>query len=298
MSWYNGSFPVSYSFTVANMPAINAGMQVQLWLVPLNSVSSNDVSNPYGDDDIDSNATNALALVINDTLTGTNNNYGETLLYKTNAPGASLNPGAAAPVVNLATNFSTTVQNASSGNGTWTLVFTDNSDGYITGPGLSQVPFSMSPSDAALFNSPMVAYFGIQPNGLLAIGDFVDFLNITINNGANSINDNFAAGTGLGNWTTVGGIAYSNGVWQVPPGSAYWIDWTTPADGFDVEVNSSLSTAADNNWINPAYYDSDYATNLVEIVEGGNIWTLLSTNDLPETTNAFFRLHNPPNYIP
>jgi hypothetical protein len=294
-SWYNGSFPVSYSFTLTNMPAITAGMQVQIWLIPLNSIPSTDTTAPYNDTSVDSTATNAFALVINNTLTGTNNNYGATVLYKTNAPGVSLNPGAAIPVVNLATNFSATVFSAASGNGTWTLTFTDNTHGSVTGPGLSPVFFTMAAGDAALFASPLVAYFGIQPNGTLAVGNSVDFLKIAIANGSGNINDDFTQDSSLNPVWNVVGTANVGGVWLAPQGSAYWINWTTPANGFDVEVNSSLTDT--DNWINPASYVGYEPGPLTETLEATKIWTLISTDELPPgATNAFFRLHKPANY--
>lgn len=293
-SWYNGSFPVSYSFTVANAPALSAGMQMQIWLVPLNGATAADNSNPYNDDDIDSTSTNVMALVINNSLS-TNNNYGETLLYKVGAPGVSLNPGSASPVVNLATNYSTTLTNtAASGDGTWSLVFTSNTGGYITGPGLSPASFTMSPTDAAQFNGPLVAYFGIQPNGSGAIGNHIDILGITIVNGGNSISDNFAAGTGLGNWSPVPANT-ANGIWDVPPGSAYWINWSYPAIGYDLEVSTSLFNPG-SDWVNPAYYNG-YSPLLTETLEGGvSTWTLVPASDLPGTPNGYFKLADPANF--
>jgi len=287
--WYDGPFPVSYSFTLTNMPALSAGMQAHIFLIPLNYLRYGAYDNSYADSD----ATNAFALVINNALTGTNQNYGAWVGYKTNAPGVSLNLGSAAPVVNLATNFSTTVYGPASGNGTWTLKFTDNMHGTVTGPGLSPVTFTIPPGVSAQFANPLVAYFGIQPNSVNGVGQYVDFLNIRITiGGSDWVNDNFASG--LGNWTVLGSDA--GGVWDVTPDSAWWLNWTTPANGYDVEVAPSLTVPA-SQWIHPAYY-SGYYQELTETLEGTKlIWTLISTNNLPPgATNGFFRLHNPANY--
>jgi hypothetical protein len=162
------------------------------------------------------------------------------------------------------------------------------------------VNFNIPAGVSAQFANPLVACFGIQPNSAIGVGQYVDFLNITITNGYGFVlNDNFASG--MGNWTVLGGDA--GGVWDVTPDSAYWLNWINSA-GYDVEVNSDLTAA--NNWINPAFYDGNptgypgmgYDNGLLtETWEGTKIWTLISTNDWPGgATRTFFRLSNSPIY--
>ncbi len=289
VSWYGGPFPVSYSFTLANMPPLSAAMQEQIFLIPVNSLPYAPYNNPFADYD----ATNCFGLLINATAS----NYSATVTYKVNAPNAAL-PIAAN---NLVTNYgSSTSTGSATGNGTWTLTFTSDTTGWVTGPGLSPVNFNIPAGVSAQFANPLVACFGIQPNSAIGIGQYVDFLNITITNGYGFVlNDNFASG--MGNWTVLGGDA--GGVWDVTPDSAYWLNWINSA-GYDVEVNSDLTAA--NNWINPAFYDGNptgypgmgYDNGLLtETWEGTKIWTLISTNDwLGGATRAFFRLSNSPIY--
>jgi hypothetical protein len=153
----------------------------------------------------------------------------------------------------------------------------------------------------------VIAYFGIQPNGTLAVGGYVDFLDVTIAGTGGNINDDFSQDASLSAfWNIVGsgdanGTLISDGIWLAPPGSAYWINWTTPDNGFDVEEDTSLTSPLSNG-INPAHYTpasvgGPYSPALTEDLEGTLIWTLLSTNDLvPGSTNAYFLLSNSPNY--
>jgi sugar lactone lactonase YvrE len=289
VSWYGGPFPASYSFTLANMPPLSAAMQEQIFLIPVNSLPYAPYNNPFADYD----ATNCFGLLINATAS----NYSATVTYKVNAPNAAL-PIA---VNNLVTNYgSSTSTGSATGNGTWTLTFTSDTTGWVTGPGLSPVNFNIPAGVSAQFANPLVACFGIQPNSAIGVGQYVDFLNITITNGYGFVlNDNFASG--MGNWTVLGGDA--GGVWDVTPDSAYWLNWINSA-GYDVEVNSDLTAA--NNWINPAFYDGNptgypgmgYDNGLLtETWEGTKIWTLISTNDWPGgATRTFFRLSNSPIY--
>ena len=289
VSWYGGPFPVSYSFTLANMPPLSAAMQEQIFLIPVNSLPYAPYNNPFADYD----ATNCFGLLINATAS----NYSATVTYKVNAPNAAL-PIAAN---NLVTNYgSSTSTGSATGNGTWTLTFTSDTTGWVMGPGLSPVNFNFPAGVSAQFANPLVACFGIQPNSAIGVGQYVDFLNITITNGYGFVlNDNFASG--MGNWTVLGGDA--GGIWDVTPDSAYWLNWINSA-GYNVEVNSDLTAA--NNWINPAFYDGNptgypgmgYDNGLLtETWEGTKIWTLISTNDWPGgATRAFFRLSNSPIY--
>jgi len=289
-SWVGaGSYPVSYSFTITNMPVFNSAMEVVLWLIPTASMTTN----PYADNGVDVDATNVMGLIIStgNAITGTNQVYGADLMYKTNAPGASLNPGSASPIVTLATNFQTAVTGPASGNGTWTLTFTDNNHGSITGPGCIPKAFTIPTGDEQYFNGNLVAYFGIQPNGSLDV--HVDYTRITIVNGANSVDANFAAGADLSQWTVVGDTL---GCWLVPSTTAWWINWSAPAIGYDVEENNNNNIgAAHANWVAPALY-AGYSPNLVERLQGPRYWTQIPTADLPPgQTNGYFRLSKPVN---
>ncbi len=111
-SWIGGSYPVSYSFKVLNVPAsIN---QTHIFLIPVNSTPG---ASPYGYNGVDFTATNGLWLTIGSSGIA-------ILSWKVNQPGAN-----AYQVGTIAlTQTNTTAV------GTWTLRFTGPSDGTLIGP--------------------------------------------------------------------------------------------------------------------------------------------------------------------
>ena len=297
VGWF-GAYPTSYSFTLTNMPPLSASMQENIFLIPVNTLPYAAYNNAYADYD----ATNCFGLNIN----ATGSNYAATVSYKVNDPSAAIPIGGnATPSLGyiLVTNYGSSIATGqATGNGTWTLTFTSATAGWVQGPGLSQQAFTIPPGVSAQFANPVVAYFGIQPNSGSGVGQYVDFLNITItNSGSVVINDNFASG--MGNWTVAGSDA--GGIWDVTPDSAYWINWTswlTSAQG-DIEVSTNLLAPA-SAWINPAFYYGDYNSppsppgTLIETLEGTKLmWTLISTNDWPlGAKQAFFQMSSSPNY--
>ena len=285
MSWVNASsYPVSYSFTITNMPSLADRFEVNMWFIPVNAMPADAYSDTY----VDWNCTNVLAMIIS----GNNTNYGVWVGYKTNAPSATIFSGPT-----LAYNYSTTATGVQTGNGTWTLAFTDNNHGSVTGPGLSPVSFTIQGSDWAYFANPLIVYFGVQNNSISSIGDYVDCQRIQITGlDIGSIDDNFATGADYNDdWTVVG--ADTSGMWLVPADSAWWVNWTTPADGFDAEVNTNGDLLAPHvNWIAPSWYQG-YGQPFDERLEGIKVWTLIPTADLPPgQPSVFFRLANPANF--
>ncbi|MGA3284586.1 MAG: LamG-like jellyroll fold domain-containing protein [Verrucomicrobiota bacterium] len=312
-SWVQAtSWPVTYSFTITNMPSIADSFQVNMWLIPVNAIPSS-YANAWANTGIDADATDVFGMIISKQAIPNNNKYGVWVGYKINAPGVTLIPGATTPVVNLANKFSATATGEKTGNGTWTLTFNSANSGSVTGPGFSSVPFTMPPAAVPSFANPLVVYFEVQNNSINSIGDSVDLLKIRINiPGASpppALLDNDFANGGEGgvytgglpsDWIVLTGSGQTSvdngGMWPVPAGSAYWINWTAPANGFDVEVGSGVLA---NDWVMPAYYGG-FSPQLDKRLEGLKFWTLIPSADLPPaaTTNVFFRLHCPVNQTP
>jgi hypothetical protein len=289
---------------------MSQSMQVDLWLIPVASLPSGIQNNGYwSDPSADFDATNAFGLVINNSQTGTNVNYGVWVGYHTNSPQTSLNPGSTGSgVVNLLTNYSTTVHNETTGDGTWSLIFSDANHGAVDGPGLTTKTFTI-PSGAELkFNGAVVAYFGIQPNG--AVGyTHVDYTSIVITNDVNGFTNDFTkpglaySGSTLGNLKIVANPPDPNAAPVVPSTTALWLDWVFPAAGFDVEENTNSDAGLiqpHTSWVYPASIQTPpYNVNLNTILMGGNrYWVQIPKVDLQAgQTNLFFRLSSPP-YFP
>jgi len=211
--------------------------------------------------------------------------------------------------VKLATNYyagpDPAYLGAASGNGKWTLQFTSANSGSITGPNLSPVTFVIPPGDEQYFLNPLQVYIGTQNNGLTSIGESVLLFNVNISGPQGTNMDDFSAGANYANnWRAVTGSANQGGLWPVPQNIAYWLNWTTPSAGYDVEVAPYLTTDVNYGgkvpWVQPEYYEG-FANTLNEQIEGTKYWTVITTNDLDAmmstfptvTSNVFFRLDRP-----
>jgi hypothetical protein len=174
------------------------------------------------------------------------------------------------------------------------------------------VTFTIPNGDEQYFLNPLQVYFGTQNNGLNSIGESILLMNINISGPEGTNMDDFANGKNWSdNWLAVengGSQATHKGLWAVPQNIAYWINWTTPAVGFDLEVAPYLKpdpALGHVPWVMPAYYNS-FTTQLVERLEGWKYWTFITTNVLdammntyPDVvSNAFFRLDQPPRSSP
>ena|ERR1022692_2029469 len=161
-SWIGGTYPVSYSLKILSYPTDVNIAQTHIFLVPVNSSPVG----AYGYNGVDYVATNGLWLTINPRPGGGTNGVTATVSWKTNLPNA--NPFETG-VTELRITNSTAV-------GTWTLTFNNETNGTLTAPGASPAPFIISDSSVATdFANPVVAYFGLQPNGVAGEGEFEDW---------------------------------------------------------------------------------------------------------------------------
>ena len=221
--------------------------------------------------------------------------FSQTVAWKTNLPGnGTLTNGVP---VNDATNTSTT------GVGTWTLTFTNDTDGTLTVPDGSTNAFSLPTDMVALFTNPVVIAIGTTPGSPAGFGQFFDLNRITITNSAGVDDDDFTKDDTLN--TNLWNPAFSldaGSVFQVSTNTPLWINWTTPDDGFGLATKASLTAA--NDWLSPDYYGGGNATNSTPTKMGlTNKWTLIPSACLPTTDGTvggpvsptgFFRLQNPP----
>jgi hypothetical protein len=348
MSWVSNStafhgYPVSYSFTVTNEPAPSVGLQTMFWFIPVGAMPTANSATGANDTSLDADATNAMCLEFNNQTGPTNGDYHLFVGYKINTNGLSLNLGNP-PVDYYATNISSYTTNgtvittnywvrhvayiklatnwyngndpskygAASGNGAWTLQFSDATHGSITGPNLSPVTFTIPNGDEQYFLNPLQVFFGTQNNGINSIGESILLFNINISGPEGTNMDDFSNGKNWSdNWLAVengGSQATHKGLWAVPQNIAYWINWTTPAVGFDLEVAPYLKpdpALGHVPWVMPAYYNS-FTTQLVERLEGWKYWTFITTNLLDNmmntypnvVSNAFYRMDRPPKTSP
>jgi hypothetical protein len=274
-----GSYPVTYSCTITNFPDIakHPGFEAHMYLV--NGDTSGTGNDVNGGTDWNSpdififrieNVVNTV-LTTNGTTITTNFTYNARaqIQWKTNYPGAN------------ATNIPVVVSPPSV-IGTWSVTFTDPTNGNLSGPGITTTNFTL-PEDAVLNNfSPSTSYlqFGMFKNDGANDGHNNDFhgtfSRVHFTGVAAPIDDDFSGAT-LTNkyaWRTTSATA----VQHIPAGTAWIVAWTIPADGFNPQIAGALT----GPW-NPATFSRTYQS-------AGKIHGLLPKTALPSSNSAFIRL--------
>ena len=269
-----GSYPVSYSFTITNFPnaAAHGGFEAHMYLVN-GDTDAGTWDQTYGG--CDWNSADILQFRVENAAAG---GVIAHIDWKTNLPGA--NPLANAMYHPVAVNGPTAI-------GTWKLTFTDSTSGTVTGPGITATNFTL-PAEAVANNfSPSLSYiqFGMFKNdgandghNNQAHGTFSD-VEVTVNGNA-ILQDNFP-GPGLtanNAWRTTSSTA----VLWVPPDIAYWLTWTLPDDGFELYVAGT---------VNGPYVDAGVgAANGFTFLQGAARTGGVPAANMPAGNAAFFQL--------
>ncbi len=192
------------------------------------------------------------------------------------------------------TNTATSFTN-STAIGTWSLVFTSPTSGYVIAPG--QVIFGstnftiIDPNTASDFANPVFVAVGEQPNTGAGQGAYEDFGFIGITN--------VVDGNEYENFTTEGSdfsanfspsVEFNNSMSELPASAiiqttndAWWVNWTQPAIGYTLTSTTNLTSG---NWINPGWYSGYSDTNAPRVNAlangfAGKFWVLLPQDDLP-----------------
>ena len=251
------SNPVSYSISIEDFDTV-AGYTLYMQFL-----QNGGVVNPY----IVYYGTNAFVWSITANPAG----FTTAANWKTNAPTGN--------EVNNAFNLTTTSTN---GRGTWTLTFTNDTDGTVTAPDGSSTNFVLDTNMTALFVNPMDIMFGTAPNAPQGYGQYIDISKIVITNvaGLNEYDDfttNVVFDTSQ--WTA----AFSddaNSVYQVSTNTPIWLNWTIPDLGFGLETKADLSNT-NIPWSSPGYYSGGSVT-LTPVKMGlTNEWVLYPSSCLP-----------------
>ena len=268
-TWIGGTFPVKYSFTTLDNATSPGVLQTGIQFIG----GGGDAS--Y----LDYGANNVLWLRII-SGTGTNTACVADVSWKTNAPGS--NPDQH----NVALMITNPVLA-----GTWTLTFLSDTNGTLTAPGASPVPFSINLDDSdaiAAFSSPIQVRFGHENNGNTANGGVPHYwANILVTNTAGGISlyEDFTKegtnqlDTSIWDLNTSDGVGVIN---LVPTNASYWVKWTLPDSGFALLSGTSLMDRT--NWTAPA--------NVSPIAQGGARWALIPAASLPGSSASYFALIN------
>jgi hypothetical protein len=243
-----GSYPVSYSFTITNFPdaVVHHGFEAHLYLA--NDSSGWDQT--YGS--IDWNATNILEFRVENAAAG---GVIARIDWKTNLPGANPLPDVL---------YHPVYAQGPTALGTWTLTFTDETNGTVTGPGLTATNFTLPPEAVANFTAAAgedSIQFGMFKNdgandgrNNQAHGTFSE-VQMTVNGGT-VFDDTFPGpdlqGSGIF-WRKTTSSGGATAVQWVPPDIAWWLTWTLPDDNFGMKVAGNINGPYDDAGITFTY---------------------------------------------
>jgi hypothetical protein len=244
-----GGYPVSYSCTITNWPAIGTHQGYEAHMYIVNGDTAGSGNNTSGSPDwncpdlfifrVENNRNTVL--VTNGTTITTNYTYDALaqIQWKTNYPAAN------------ATNIPVVVHGPGV-LGTWTVTFTDANHGSLIGPGITATNFTL-PADAVANNfSPSTSFvqFGNFKNDGANDGHNDNtsgtFSQVSITGAAAPINDNFSGAT-LTN-TYAWRKTSATEVQYVAPGTAWLLSWTLPDTGFTLQSKAKL---APGEWTDP-----------------------------------------------
>jgi len=266
---WGGQTPATYSLTITNFPApANApGLEGHIFITTGDSGYDETISSP------DWNAPNLAVLRVEN---GTNGGVVASFEWKTNLPSA--NPDH---------TYSVNLPAFTSANGTWTLNFSDDTHGSIVGPnGLVVTNITLDADMMTYFTAPSASFVqvGAFKNDSLNAGTsdnkgFILTQVLMTNVNATIFNDDFSAGlTNNYAWRVTSAAAITS----IPQGTAYWLKWGVPDNGFTPQSAASVLGGWSDAGITYIYTDTT----------GTNRFGAVPTVSLPAGNNAFFRLIN------
>jgi hypothetical protein len=260
-SWVGAADPVTYSVTINDYPSrAYSGFQTHVFIVPGSTIPASETTPDWIEP-------HCVFLNIANNADGT---AYAAFRYKINQPqGNSMMYGSGT----IAVVGSPQVK------GTWNLTFNPGGDISLSAPNGSYTNFSMPPEAVALFNAPAYAYFGVQPNQQISIGQAATLGQIQISGVTSPIDEPFQSAT-LD--TTIWQLAAEDpsGVAPVASDALLWVNWTLPDTGYRLRVTDDLGFTA---W-------SDFSVSKAQIGDFRRVVIRQSELPLSSTGNYFFEL--------
>jgi len=262
--WVGAPGPVTYAVTIKKRPEDGwNGFQAHIFLAP----TQDNLPWGVGDSAIDWNGTNIVFVQISG---GAGPGASARFMIKTNqGSGNSMLWGHGT----LATVYSEIDE------GTWQVVFNNNTDVSIITPSGTSTNFTIPAEWVQYFQGPVAVHVGAQPNSFANLGKSVILSRVQITGVPSPLDDTFS-GSGLN--SDVWGIAAENpaGVQVVPATARYCFRWTLPADP-DAIVMAGTNLVA-GGW-------QELAVG-APISVGGARQVLLTTENLPTSPSLFLAL--------
>jgi hypothetical protein len=249
-----GQTSVTYSWTNKSWPSIGTANSWQQLFFLVSGVSSSGA--PNGDPGqydaaVDWNLANVLWFTVQQATNGTayinfrcktNEPNGNGMFFNGLALTDPLNTNGW-PVEPLA------FFPASTPLGPWSVTIAGTTVTIMTPDGTS-TNVTLDAATAALFADPMTLCLGSQPNNANGFGQTAVISGFGVTGNATPFSDDFTSDTTLNTniWRVLANDP--NGVNLVPPGSAFWVSWSLPDDGFSFQSTPSLPQTP-IGWNNP-----------------------------------------------
>ncbi len=268
-----GQPSVTYSWTISAFPT-NSDWQQHIFLV-------NGQPGQY-DQAADYNLADCIFMTVQSQGPGQNATF--NFRYKTNEPaGNSMLFNALSPTNAANTNLwpvmpVCSLQDSNGPIGTWSITFAQTTNVTLKSPSGFTTNFTFDADSAALFADPMSICVGGQVNSS-GFGQILVTSNFTVTGSATPLSDNFATDTVLDTNTWKNQANDTNGVEIVPPGSAYWLNWTLPDASYSLQASASI----------PATNHISLAS-IGTILNDGQRQVLLASSNLPSAKQGFFSL--------
>ena len=262
-NWVSAPGAVTYSMTInEGLSAQAAGMMAYMFLIG--------TSNPDPAPDGDYSEPNGIFLEMHEQ---TNGLCTATLTYKTNAPGSH--------GIRYTTNGLLAVVTNQPMVGTWSLTLNQTNFGLST-PGGTITNVTVAPEVLTEFSDSLFAYFGVQPNDLVNLNQYVTLSRARISGVSPAVDELFTSQSSLNTNVFVVRAQNPAGIQMRPPNTVYRLSWSTPATGYKLRSTASLSPPP--TWSSPG---------LPAIIAGTRILTFLPSTSLPSAGKGFFRLQTP-----
>ena len=268
-----GSTPVSYSFTITNYPSsANPYFMINAFLIPQPYDRPSGTNSTLGlESACDWNEATCIFMDFEEYNDGSGD---WRFRYKTNSPGA--NGSYYSDVLAELRDYTGVL-------GTWTLTFSNNTSVTMTSPTGVSTNFTFSADKVSWFADtngvalPLYYYVGCRGNGSGATTAAV-LSDVKIHGSVDSFEDNFMTDTVLdtNKWNIA--AAYAPSIQMVPttPKPVYWVNWTLPANGYQLESSASLF----GPWL---------ASTQPTLAYAGVVTTLVSANEMPSVNQGYFR---------
>ena len=275
-SWVGSANPVTYSLNIAQAPAASfSGYQTHIMICPGNSIP--ETAPDYNE---------AAALVLFIDRQG-NGSVQAQLRYKVNDGSDNKNLFGTDTNIFGGSGFAFTntlvagyggllgsVTNAGGFIGTWSMTISGNTSITLHSPDGSHSTFAFPQlSDAQAFAGPVTVFWGTQPNSA-NLAQNVKLSNVSIMGSPSTLNVNLTQP--LDPTKLVTRAANGTLVFGTPTNALYWLQWSLPDPGFQLQSGSSLT--------------GSWTTNSPVLYNVGGKRAVFITSDMVSGGSGFFRL--------